>query len=190
MQRPVKSGFTGGITFATGENPLFCALPMAGSIRLFRVRASLFVVFFLVSAQDAKRRAATGAPKNAGLRQPSLFLPWRGLQTTGQVARRDSPSLQGREGGCVFVRCGWVCAPPAGFACGEFPCSRTAPRLTGARNMMLTGCCINSTPRQIVVVDVQQKAHFRDEFFAKPNGVWCNRPNFPKGGWPGSLEEP
>lgn len=41
----------------------------------------------------------------------------------------------------------------------------------------------------IFVVRGQRIRMFSDEFFAKRGLVWCNRPNFPKGGWPGSLAE-
>ena len=40
-----------------------------------------------------------------------------------------------------------------------------------------------------VVVRGQRIWRFCDDFFAKRGVVWCNRPNFPKGGWPGSLVE-
>jgi hypothetical protein len=39
----------------------------------------------------------------------------------------------------------------------------------------------------VFVASVQQKGAFVAHFFADQGSFWCNRPNFPKGGWPGSL---
>jgi hypothetical protein len=52
------------------------------------------------------------------------------------------------------------------------------------------GCCICSTAEREFVVSGQQLNGFSKDFFAKRCGLWCNRHNFPKGGWPGSLAEP
>jgi hypothetical protein len=41
----------------------------------------------------------------------------------------------------------------------------------------------------LFVASLQHKSAFVAHFFADQGSFWCNRPNFPKGGWPGSLEE-
>ena len=70
-------------------------------------------------------------------------------------------------------------------------CFAIAPDLSQEKPIPFKSKLINVVFFQraaLFVVYVQQIGAFMAHFFANQGAFWCNRYNFPKGGWPGSLE--
>src|SRR4051794_18542843 len=63
--------------------------------------------------------------------------------------------------------------------------SKTANPIFFAIRNVRPSCCLSSTLRKFLVVDVQRFAWRKAKYFAKERPLWCNNYNFPKGGWPG-----